>query len=161
VHDAGVRDATATGSAAVATDISPRGRQVRIVVMLLVAGLLLYGTVAGNDDKFPFGPFHMYSQFYPPNGVVGSIGVVARNAAGHDVVVTQSDTGVAHGDIEGELTAYESDPARLGDLARAFHQRHPLASPFVEVRLVQKRWQLRNRVVVGQSTVTLAHWQAR
>lgn len=130
----------------------------RIIVTIAAVGLLLYGTIAGSDDMFPFGPFHMYSRYYPANGYVTGTSVQAVNAAGHVVTVTESDTGLAHGDIEGQLKAFEANPQKLASLADAFHRRHPDASPFVEVRIVQQRWQVRDRRVVGRATRTLADW---
>ncbi|HVT65460.1 MAG TPA: hypothetical protein VHD81_09910 [Mycobacteriales bacterium] len=141
--------------------LSGRGRLVRALVTVTAVALLLYGTIAGGDDMWPFGPFHMYSRYYPANGYVTGTSVQAVNAAGHEVNVTEADTGLAHGDIEGQLRAFEADPSRLGNLAEAFHRRHPNASPFVEVRLVQTRWQVRNRRLVGKSNVTLVDWHAR
>jgi hypothetical protein len=155
-----VADPVAEDSAGVADEIGPRGRTVRLSLMLAAAVLLLCGTLFGSDDMFPFGPFHMYSNYYPPNGVITSTAVVAQTAAGRTRFVTQADTGLARGDIEGELSEFEADPNRLGDLAQAFHSRFPNASPFIDVKLVQKRWQLRDRRVVGQSTVTLVEWHA-
>lgn len=148
------------GDGGAITVLSGRSRVVRIAATVVAVGLLLYGSIAGNDDKWPFGPLHMYSRYYPANGYVTSTAVVAENANGRQVFVTERDTGVARGDIEGELSAYEADPARLGDLASAFHARFPNASPFVEVKIIEKRWQLRDRALVGTSVVTLVDWHA-
>jgi hypothetical protein len=125
-----------------------------------VAGLILAGSFVGTDDKFPFGPFTMYSGFFPPNGVLVSTYITAQTEAGRTVLVTQADTGIPRGDIEGELGAYEADPDRLGDLAAAYHRRHPLAAPFIGMELIQNRWQLHNRVLVSQKAVTLVSWHA-
>jgi hypothetical protein len=143
-----------------AEEIGPRGRAVRLFVMVPAAALLLWGSIGGSDDMFPFGPFHMYSNYYPPTGVITSTSVIAQTAAGATVYVTQKDTGLARGDIEGELSEFEADPNRLGALAQAFHSRFPNASPYVEVKLLQKRWRLVDRKVVGESTVTLVEWHA-
>jgi hypothetical protein len=137
-----------------------RGRAVRLLAAAAVAGLILAGSFVGRDDDFPFGPFTMYSGFFPPNGVITSTDITAQTADGQTVVVTQADTGIPRGDIEGELSAYEANPDRLGDLAAAYHRRHPLASPFVEMTLIQKRWQLHNRVLVSQKLVPLVSWHA-
>jgi hypothetical protein len=160
VHDVEVDDDTASDTAPTPGDLGSRGRLVRIMMTLAVTALILYGTVAGNDDKFPFGPFTMYSGFFPPNGVIISTNVTAQTAAGRTISVTQADTGIPRGDIEGELGAYEADPGRLGDLAAAYHHRFPEASPYVEMRIVETRWRLHNRAVVGQSLVTLVQWHA-
>ncbi|HVV74709.1 MAG TPA: hypothetical protein VHC43_01640 [Mycobacteriales bacterium] len=140
--------------------LTSRGRTIRLLVTVAAVALLLYGTIAGSDDMFPFGPFHMYSRYYPANGYVTGTSVQAVNAAGRQVTVTEADTGLAHGDIEGELKAFEANPSRLASLAAAFHRRHPTASPFVEVRIVQQRWQVKNRKVVGRTTATLVDWHA-
>jgi hypothetical protein len=129
-------------------------------VTAAVAVLLIYGTVFGSDDQFPFGPFKMYAGYFPPNGILTSTTVKAQTADGRDVFVSEADTGIARGDIEGELSAYEAHPDRLGDLAAAYHRRFPHASPYVAVQLVQKRWQLHDRRVVGSTVVTLVSWRA-
>jgi hypothetical protein len=138
---------TAVAPAAVTTRprITRRGRWLRLSLVAAAAGLLLYGTVAGHDDMFPFGPFTMYAGYYPPNGVITS----------------KADIGLPRGDIEGELGAYRADPGRFAQLAQAYHDRFPQASPYVEMRIVQKRWQLRHRAVVSVSMVTLVEWRAR
>jgi hypothetical protein len=141
-------------------DLGPRGHRARLWLALAAAGLLLYGTLFGTDDMFPFGPFHMYSEWYPPNGVVTSTAIYATTADGRNVYVTEGDTGLARGDIEGELSEFEANPGRLGDLAQSYHRRFPAASPFVDMRLVQRRWQLHDRAYVGETTVTLVEWHA-
>lgn len=123
-------------------------------------GVLVYGSVAGTDDMFPFGPFRMYAGYYPPNGVITSNNVYARTASGQVVIPTAADIGLARGDIEGELNRFVSDPARLGQLAQVYHRLHPSASPYVAMWISQKRWQLHDRAVSGQSTVTLVKWDA-
>jgi hypothetical protein len=143
-----------------AADIGSRGRLVRIAATAAAAALLICGTAAGSNDMFPFGPFTMYAGHYPPNGVITSNVLMAQTADGDDVVVSEADTGLTRAEMEGELFAFRADPDRLADLAQAFHRRYPHASPYVEMRIAQKRWRLRNRAVVGQSTVTLAEWHA-
>ena len=142
-------------------DLGRRGRAARTLATVAGALLLLYGTVAGGDDMFPFGPFHMYSRYYPANGFVTSTGVRAVTADGHDVLVTERATGLARGAIEGRLPLYRADPDRLGALAAAYHRRFPHASPYVEMRIQQTRWRLQDRKVVGKSIVTLVEWRAR
>jgi hypothetical protein len=140
-------------------DLGPRGRRLRVATTAAAAALLLYGTLAGGDDMFPFGPFHMYSRYYPANGTVSSTSVRAVTADGRDVYVTQQDIGIARGAIEGRLPELVADPDRLAELAAAHHRRHPLAPAYVEVRIVQTRWHLEDREVVDRSTVTLVEWR--
>lgn len=160
VHRAEVADLVSPPDAATTGQIAKPARRLRLALVAAAAVLLLCGTLFGTDDMFPFGPFHMYSNYYPPNGVITSTAVVAQTASGHTVFVTQRDTGLARGDIEGELKEFEANPDRLGDLAASFHHRFPNASPFVEMRLIQKRWTLHDRKVVGTNVVTLVQWHA-
>ena len=147
-----------TGGPATGDDLGPSGRRLRALLTAAAAALLLYGTLAGGDDMFPFGPFHMYSRYYPANGVVSSTSVRAVTQDGRDVYVTQQDIGIARGAIEGRLPELVADPNRLADFAAAHLRRHPQASPYVEMRIVQTRWRLEDREVVDRSTVTLAEW---
>ena len=144
----------------VETRIGSRGRVARMVGTAAAAVLLLYGTVAGTNDWFPFGPFTMYAGHYPPNGVITSNSLMARTADGREMVVTEADTGLTRAEMEGELFSFEQDPGRLASLAQAFHLRHPGASPYVEMWIAQQRWRLHNRAVSAQSTVILAKWHA-
>jgi hypothetical protein len=152
--------AVTDGPPRVSSDLGSRGRVIRLVVLAAAAALLLYGTVAGNDDNFPFGPFKMYALYFPPNAVISSTTVEAHTADGHTVVVTQADTGVSHADFELELGSYEANPQRLGALAATFHRRFPNAPPYVEVWIEQTRWQLQNRGVIDRSLVRLVDWHA-
>ena len=144
-----------------AGDVGSKGRSARLALTAVAVVLLVYGTIAGSDDMFPFGPFRMYAGYYSPNGVITSNLLMARTANGQVVTPTQADIGLARGDIEGELGAFRADPARLADLAQTFHRRHPAASPYVAMWIVQKRWQLHDRAVDTQTSVTLVSWRAR
>jgi uncharacterized protein YjiS (DUF1127 family) len=137
-----------------------KARGWRLGVTGVAIGVLLYGSAAGTDDMFPFGPFRMYAGYYPPDGVITSNDLFARTATGQVVRPTAADIGLARGDIEGELGAFVSDPARLADLAEVHHRLHPQAPAYVSMWISQKRWQLHNRAVVGQSIVTLVTWDA-
>lgn len=160
VHDTDVTRVT-DRTEPVTADIGSRGRVVRIALTAAAVALLIYGTVAGSNDMFPFGPFSMYAGRYPATGVIASNQLMAQTAAGRDVVVGEADTGLTRAEMEGELHAFTANPARLGDLAQAFHRRHPQASPYVKVWIAQQRWRLHDRAVVSRSTVTLAEWHAR
>jgi hypothetical protein len=160
VHDTDVTSVTER-SEPVTAEIGSRGRTARIALTVAAVALLIYGTVAGSNDMFPFGPFSMYAGRYPATGVISSNQLMAQTAAGRDVVVTEADTGLTRAEMEGELHAFTANPARLGNLAQAFHRRHPRASPYVRVWIAQQRWRLHERAVVRQWTVTLAEWRAR
>jgi hypothetical protein len=118
-------------AAAPGARLGHRGRVARLAGTVAAAVLLMYGTVAGTNDWFPFGPFTMYAGHYAPNGVITSNSLMARTADGRDVLVTEADTGLTRAELEGELFSFRKDPGKLASLARAFHQRHPGASPYV------------------------------
>lgn len=142
------------------TRIGSRGRVLRIAGTVAVAALLMSGTAAGTNDKFPFGPFTMYAGHYPPNGVITSNSLMARTADDRDVDVTEDDTGLTRAELEGELFSFKKDPDLLASLAQAFHLRHPGASPYMEMWIAEKRWRLHHRAVVEQSTLIIAMWHA-
>jgi hypothetical protein len=147
-------------AAAPGARLGHRGRVARLAGTVAAAVLLMYGTVAGTNDWFPFGPFTMYAGHYAPNGVITSNSLMARTADGRDVLVTEADTGLTRAELEGELFSFRKDPGKLASLAQAFHQRHPGASPYVEMWIAQQRWRLHNRAVAEQSTIILARWHA-
>jgi hypothetical protein len=133
---------------------------VRIAGTAAAAVLLLYGTVAGTNDMFPFGPFTMYAGHYPPNGIITSNSLMARTADGREVTVTEADTGFTRAELEGELYSFRRDPDRLADLAAAYHRRHPGAPPYVAMWIAEKRWRLHERAVADQSTTVIARWHS-
>jgi hypothetical protein len=119
--------------------LTSRGRAVRALVTLLGAGLLLAGTLWGQDDHFPFGPFRMYATSSDPNDPAPDTRVEAVDTTGAVVVLTQRNSGVRRAEIEGQQDRYAAEPARLGDVARAYADRNPGAPALVEVRIVI-RW---------------------
>jgi hypothetical protein len=141
-------------------DVSSGGRVARVAAVAVATVLLLSGTLWGGDDHFPFGPFHMYAGYYPPTGTITSTAIIGVNAAGRTSYVTQTQTGIPRGAIEGQLPDYIHDPDKLAGLAHAYLRRFPHATPFIDLKLVQKRWELKDRRVIGTSTVTLAEWHA-
>ena len=120
--------------------LSARGRAVRVVVTALGALLLLAGTLWGQDDHFPFGPFRMYSTAPDPDAPAPDTRVEGVDAAGRTVVLTEANSGIRRAEIEGQQHRYVDDPARLRQVALAYADRTPGAPPLVEVRIVV-RWQ--------------------
>ncbi len=100
-----------TETTAAESDLSRRGRRVRIVVTLLVAGVLLFGTLWGQDDLFPFGPFRMYASADKLNAPVADTRFELVDTTGAIVELTQYNTGIRRAEIEGQLSRFKSDPA--------------------------------------------------
>lgn len=128
--------------------------------LLLGAGLLLLGSVRGSDDWFPFGPFLMYAGAGPTDGVVESTALHATTAAGAHVVVPESSSGMRRAELEGQLATFVARPQLLAAVADTHAQRQPREARYIGVQVVQRRYEVHDRRVVGHTDVVLAGWGA-
>lgn len=119
--------------------LTRRGRAVRLAATGVAAVLLLMGTLWGQDDDFPFGPFRMYSTAPGPNEDAPDTRVEGVDAGGRTVVLTEANSGLRRAEIEGQQQAYVADPTRLRQVAQAYADKSPDAPPLREVRIVI-RW---------------------
>lgn len=123
--------------------------------------LLLLGSWIGSDDDFPVGSFRMYAGRNPVDGVVDSTYLLARTAAAGALVRVPDDaTGYRRAELEGQLEVFLADPDRLQDVAEAHAAHLPADPPYVEVRLMQRRYSLHDRRIVQVRDVRLATWRA-
>ena len=120
--------------------LSTRGRAVRVVATALGALLLLLGTLWGQDDDFPFGPFRMYSTAPDPNADAPDTRVEGVDTTGRTIVLTEANSGLRRAEIEGQQQAYIDDPGRLRQVAIAYAEKSPGAAPLSTVRIVI-RWE--------------------
>jgi len=121
------------------TALTDRGRRIRVLVTLVAALLLVVGTLWGTDDDFPFGPFRMYSTAPDPNGDAKDTRVEGVDISGRTVGITEANSGIRRAEIEGQQAAYVSDPSRLSQVADAYAEHTPGATPLRSVRIVV-RW---------------------
>ena len=121
------------------TALTDRGRRIRVLVTLVAALLLVVGTLWGTDDDFPFGPFRMYSTAPDPNGDAKDTRVEGVDISGRTVGITEANSGIRRAEIEGQQAAYVSDPSRLSQVADAYAENTPGATPLRSVRIVV-RW---------------------
>ena len=128
--------------------LSRAGRVARLAAALAVLALVLAGTVWGDDDAFPFGPFRMYSTRADPNAPVISTRVVGLTASGEEVRLSGGQVGLRRAEFEGQLPRIMTNPELLGLLAASYAQKHPDAPDLVEVQVVQRRFELSS----GQQT---------
>ena len=151
-------------AAGVATDaaaLTRAGRRVRTAVTVAVAGLVLAGTLVGQDDDFPFGPFRMYSTRDDPDGTVVSTRVEAVDRTGAVRTVDERSTGLRRAEVEGQVGRLRADPALLGALARAHRRLRPDEPAFVEVRVVEQSYALRDSRPTGATTErVVVRWSA-
>jgi hypothetical protein len=120
--------------------------------VFVVLALLLAGTVWGNDDEFPFGPFRMYSTRNDPNAPVISTRAVGLTAAGEEVRLSGGQVGLRRAEFEGQIDRIRQHPELLGLLADAFVDAHPSAPELVSVQVVQRRFELSDGEPTGAYT---------
>ena len=83
--------------------LNPAGRRSRLAAVVVVLALMLAGTVWGDDDAFPFGPFRMYSTRNDPNTPVISTRAVGLTAAGEEVRLSGGQVGLRRAEFEGQI----------------------------------------------------------
>ena len=128
------------------------GRGVRLAAVIAGLALLLVGTLVGQDDDFPFGPFRMYSTTDKLDAPVKSLRLEAMTDAGTRIVLSDSDTGLRRAEIEGQLGRIKTHPELLDAVATAYHARRPDRPELAEVDVVVRRIALHD----GRPT---GHWQ--
>jgi hypothetical protein len=140
--------------------LSRRGRNIRLAITLAVAALVLYGTVLGQDDLFPFGPFRMYATADKLNSPVADTRFELVDTTGAVVELTQYNTGIRRAEIEGQLGRFASDPSLLRVVDEAYVSRNPHAPAAITVRIIIRWNYLKNGITTGKySYQTVATWQ--
>jgi hypothetical protein len=132
--------------------LSPAGRLVRLTAAAAVLLVLLAGSVWGSDASFPFGPFKMYSTLADPDRPVVSTRVVGMTADGAEVRLSGGEIGLRRAEFEGQLPRLVDEPELLALLAGTYAAHHPDAEPLVEVRVVQRRYELEDGRRTGEVT---------
>jgi hypothetical protein len=141
--------------------LSARGRAVRVAGTALAFLVLLGGTLWGQDDHFPFGPFRMYSTAPDPDAPAPDTKIEGVDATGRTVVLTEANSGVRRAEIEGRQHEYVRDPTGLRQVAMAYAGRSPGAPRLIEVRIVIHWEGVRDSRPTGTSTdEVLARWVA-
>jgi len=137
------------------------GRHVRSAITALLVVLILAGTFVGDDDDFPFGPFKMYAGRDDPDGLVPDTRVEAVDSGGRLRVVDESSTGLRRAEIEGQVERFRAQPELLAALASAHARLRPKEPRFIEIRVVERLYQLEDSRPTGaQSEQILARWLA-
>jgi hypothetical protein len=140
--------------------LTAAGRRIRLAATAVAVALLLAGTLVGQDDDFPFGPFRMYAARDAPDGLVVSTRVEALDVTGRVVVVPDDATGMRRAEIEGQVSRFRADPSLLGALSRAHDRLHPDEPAYAVVRVVERRFRLRDSRPTGEKTErVVATWR--
>jgi hypothetical protein len=132
--------------------LSPEARLRRLLATSVVLALLLVGTVWGDDDSFPFGPFRMYSTRNDPDAPVISTRVLGLTAAGEEVRLSGGQVGLRRAEFEGQVDRIRANPELLGLLADSFAELHPSAPDLVSVEVIQREVELADGHPTGDHT---------
>jgi len=119
--------------------LSATGVRIRVTVTVIVVALLLYGTVYGQDDFFPFGPFRMYSTADKLDSPVADTRFEGVQADGTVVTLNEVNTGIRRAEIEGQLPQIRQHPELLRSVDEAYERRNPGAPRLVVIRVIV-RW---------------------
>jgi hypothetical protein len=142
--------------------LSAGGKRIRLGLTTAALAALLLGTVIGQDDAFPFGPFRMYSTTDDLNAPVASTRVEAVNSAGRRFALTDEMTGMRRAEIEGQLGRFRADPRLLAALATGYARRHGQAPRLVLIEVITRHFALRNGRPTGSWADQVdASWSAR
>jgi hypothetical protein len=140
--------------------LSTRGRTTRLLASGLGFALLLAGTVWGQDDHFPFGPFRMYAGSNPPSEPAPDTRVEGVDRTGRLVALGEEATGIRRAEIEGQQSRYAADPTLLREVAAAYAEHHPGAPDLVEVRIVIRWHEIRAGRPTGKhADETVVRWR--
>lgn len=141
-------------------DVGRSGRRIRIGFTLALAASVFYGTLWGDDDDFPVGPFRMYSTSRDLSEPVGDTRMYAVNAEGEEFLFTQGLSGVRRAEIEGQMTRFEKDPSLLRHFADAYESRFPSRPRVEEVRIIINWIEIEDGLPTGETTEEeVVEWQ--
>lgn len=141
--------------------LTATGRRLRLATTVVLIVAVLAGTLVGADDDFPFGPFKMYAGRDEPDGLVPDTRVEAVDSGGRLRIVDERSTGLRRAEIEGQAERFRAQPELLSALATAHARMQPDEPRFVEIRVVERLFQLRGSRPTGeQRERILARWQA-
>jgi hypothetical protein len=136
------------------------GRAARMLVTAVVAALLLAGTLWGQDDHFPFGPFRMYSTAPGPDADAPDTRLEGVDTTGAVLALTERNSGVRRAELEGQQDRYAAEPSLLRQVADAYAARNPGAPRLVEVRIVIRWAGVRDSRPTGTHTdETVVRWR--
>jgi hypothetical protein len=138
-----------------------RGKAVRFAVTVVCGALVVAGTLVGQDDAFPFGPFRMYSTTDDISAPVASTRLEAIDASGARFRLSDGMTGMRRAEIEGQLGRFRGNPALLGALAQAYDDRNPGRPALARVEIIVRHFDLDAGKPTGRYTDTLdTAWDA-
>ena len=138
--------------------MSETGRRIRLGATAAALVLVIAGSLWGDDDNWPFGPFRMYSTTQHINGSVREPFFRALTETGEVLRLGASDMGLKRAEILGQRRRIEAHPELLRSLALAHANFHPEAPRIEKLSLVMEVHKLRNGRPVSTSEQVLVTW---
>lgn len=119
---------------------------------------LIAGTVWGEDDHFPFGPFRMYST--TTRDRVTIVKFEAETAEGERVKLRPADFGLRPAEVQGQIRRLEEHPRLLQAFAEAYDRFHPDAADLARLEMIFGVHTLDNGRAISYHEETIATWSA-
>jgi hypothetical protein len=139
-------------------ELSARQRAARMTAALAVLLALIAGTLWGNDEHFPFGPFRMYSTRNDPNGTISVTKVRATSTDGRELRIPLADFGLRRAELDGQIWRFADDSRLAGILVEAYENMGS-RPPLMELEITRTYFQLRNGRPVSSFERTLGSWR--
>lgn len=152
VADAGV------GRPAGTARLSAAGLTIRVVAVVVVGVLLIFGTVIGSDDDFPLGPFRMFAGVNPNTEDVLSTFAMGVNVDGQTVRVPLDSMGYRRAELEGQLGQFKAHPSQLAFLMADYDRHDSSHPPLKTLRIMQRHYHVVDRHYRGYSDVPVVSW---
>lgn len=129
-------------------------RRLRVVATLIVPMALLAGSVGGEDDHFPFGPFRMYAVTTKPTGKTSSLKLEGVIGDAERRVLRIAEVGMRRAELQTQLVFYGEEI--LPHLASGYRRLHPDGPAVQELRIVYLTYRLEGGTTVGDPTLRTA-----
>ena len=133
-------------------------RRRRVAATLIVLTALVAGSIVGEDDHFPFGPFRMYAVTTKPTGKTSSLRLEGVIGDAKRRVLRIAEVGMRRAELQTQLVLYGEEI--LPHLASNYQRLHPDKPPVNELRIVYLTYRLEGGATVGRpSSRTALIWR--
>ena len=129
-----------------------------MAAVIVVLGAVLAGTIWGDDDHFPFGPFRMYSTTNSLDDVVNTVKLEAEDETGATIEIRTQDLGLRPAEVNGQVGRVREDPSLLQHLMDSYERANPDRPALVGLTLKYGLWQLENGMPVSYTEEEVATW---
>ena len=139
------------------------GRRARTLATGMTIVILVVGSIWGQDDHFPLGPFRMYSVSNRLDSRVTSLQLQGRIAGGTRREIEFDRFGLRRAEVQGQVARFYLGnwDSLLVHLAESYDRFHPRGPVLDELHLVYEVDTLRGGRPVAYEQETLASWTRR